>query len=227
MNRHNAILIVVTNHEALPGGHKTGLWLEEYAVPAGIFKQAGMKITIASLKGGAAPIDPRSLPEKTDDPSTREALEELKHTVLLSEVNLAEYDAVFFPGGHGTMFDLPEAREIGKTIAEFDATERVVGAVCHGPAAFVGATRRDGSPVIKGKRLTGFTNDEERSVELDKVMPFLLQSRLEELGARFVTSPNWNDNVVVDGNLITGQNPQSSASTANALLEAINKSQAA
>jgi len=227
MTKRNAILIVVTGHEALPGGHKTGLWLEEYAVPADIFRQAGMHITVASIKGGPTPIDPRSMPENTDEPATRQALEELRHTVKLSEVTLADYAAVFFPGGHGTMFDLPDSALIGRTVAEFVDSGRVVGAVCHGPSALVGARKRDGSPLIRGKKLTGFTNEEEQAVELDKAMPFLLQTKLEELGAEFIGSPNWSDNVVVDGNLITGQNPQSSASTASALLNAIRKSQAA
>ncbi len=221
MNKHKAILIVVTSHEKMTDEHKTGIWFEEYAVPAGIFKQAGNKITVASVTGGAAPIDPRSMPENTDDELTRQALAELKQTVILRDVRLSDYDAVFFPGGHGTMYDLPNSAEVSKTIGEFLESGRAVGAVCHGPAAFVGATYSDGTPVVKGRKLTSFTNDEEHAAELDEVVPFLLQSRLAELGAEFVTSPNWNDNVVVDGKLITGQNPQSSASAAKALLQAM------
>lgn len=221
MTRRNAILIVVTSHEKMTKDHKTGIWFEEYAVPAGIFKQAGNRITVASIKGGVAPIDPRSLPTNTDDALTQQALDELKHTAVLSEVNLSDYDAVFFPGGHGTMYDLPTSAAVSKTISEFVESGRVVAAVCHGPAAFVGARYSDGTPIVKGRKLTCFTNAEERAVELDSVVPFLLQSRLDELGAEFVTSPDWNDNVVVDGKLITGQNPQSSASTAKALLRAM------
>jgi putative intracellular protease/amidase len=221
MNKHNSILIVVTSHEKMTDEHKTGIWFEEYAIPASIFKQAGKKITVASIKGGEAPIDPRSMPTNTDDELTRQALDELKHTAVLSEVKLADFDAVFFPGGHGTMYDLPTSTDVSKTIAEFIETGRVVGAVCHGPAAFVGAMFSDGTPVVKGRKLTSFTNDEERAAELDNIVPFLLQSKLDELGAEFVTSPNWNDNVVVDGKLITGQNPQSSASTAKALMDAV------
>lgn len=221
MNKHNAILIVVTGHEKMTDAHKTGIWFEEYAVPAGIFKQAGNKITVASVSGGAAPIDPRSMPENTDDALTQQALAELKNTAVLRDVKLSDYDAVFFPGGHGTMYDLPTSAEVSKTIGEFLESGRAVGAVCHGPAAFVGATYSDGTPIVKGRKLTSFTNEEEHAVELDEVVPFLLQTRLTELGAEFVTSPNWHDHVVVDGKLITGQNPQSSGSAAKALLQAV------
>lgn len=221
MLKHKSILMVVTSHEKMTDEHKTGLWFEEFAIPAGIFIKAGNRVTVASVKGGAAPIDPRSMPENSDDRDIQEALDALKHTRVLADIDLAEFDAVFFPGGHGTMYDLPVASEVGKTIGEFMESGRAVGAVCHGPAAFVGATLSDGTSAIKGRKLTGFTNDEEQAVELAEVMPFLLQSKLSELGAEFVTSPNWQDNVVVDGKLVTGQNPQSSGSAARALLQAI------
>lgn len=221
MKQHNSILVVVTSHADMPNKHKTGIWFEEYAIPANIFKRGGKKITVASITGGPAPIDPRSMPANTDDKSTQQALNDLKQTEVLKNVDLANYDAVFFPGGHGTMFDLPSSSDVGNTIAEFIETGRIVGAVCHGPAALVGAMFSDGTPVVKGRKLTSFTNDEEKAAELDSVVPFLLQSKLDELGAEFVTSPNWSDNVVIDGKLITGQNPQSSASTAKALMNAL------
>ena len=220
MNTHKAILVVVTGHGQLPNQHQTGLWFEEYAVPVSLFRANGNRVTVASIHGGEAPIDPGSLPEQPDA-DARAALDDLQHTRPLSEVNLAEFDAVFFPGGHGTMFDLPASDQVSQTIVTFLESGRVVGAVCHGPAALVGARYRDGTPVVKGKKLTSFTNEEERAAELDEVVPFLLQSRLHELGAEFVPSPNWQDNVVVDGKLITGQNPQSSASTAKAILQAV------
>lgn len=220
MSKHKAILVVVTGHSLLPNQHQTGIWFEEYAVPVALFKAGGNTVTVASIHGGVAPIDPRSLSEHPDEDANA-ALDELQHTVPLKDVNLADYDAVFFPGGHGTMFDLPDSQQVSETIVKFLETDRVVGAVCHGPAALIGARFRDGTPVVMGKKITSFTNEEERAAELDQVMPFLLQSRLGELGAEFETSPNWNDHVVVDGNLITGQNPQSSASTANAVLQAI------
>jgi len=220
MKTHNAILLVVTGHDQLPNQDQTGLWFEEYAIPARLFKDHGKTVAVASLQGGAAPIDPRSLPEQTDA-ATAAALNELQHTLPLKEVHADQYDAVFFPGGHGTMFDLPHSQELNRMIVNFLETGRVVAAVCHGPAALTNACFRDGSPVVKGRRLTSFTDEEERVAQLDSAMPFLLQSKLLELGAKFVPSPNWHDHVVVDGNLITGQNPQSSASTAQAVLTAM------
>jgi len=220
MNNQNAILIIVTGHSQLPDQHPTGIWLEEYAVPAAMFRANGYTVSVASITGGAAPVDPRSLPDHPDA-DTRAALTELQHTRPLSDVDVAEFTAVFFPGGHGTMFDLPDSHQVSQTIVNFLESGRVVGAVCHGPAALVGASFGDGTPVVKGRKLTSFTDAEERAAQLDTVMPFLLQSRLCELGAEFETRPNWQDHVVVDGKLITGQNPQSSASTARAMLAAI------
>lgn len=221
MSKQNSILVIVTSQKEMPNTHATGLWFEEYAVPVSLFRKNGMQVTVASLAGGQVPIDPKSLPENPQSKDILLALEDLKSARRLSDVKLENFDALFFPGGHGTMFDLPSSAHIGKTIVEFIETDRVVGAVCHGPAAFVGATFRDGTSVVKGRKLTGFTNEEECAVELDSVMPFLLQSKLTELGAEFIATPNWSDNVIVDGKLITGQNPQSSASTAKAMLEVI------
>ena len=219
MNKHNAILVIVTSHAQLPNQEQTGLWFEEYATPASLFIRQGKTVTTASLSGGAVPIDPRSLPKQVDDAATQSALAELQHTTPLRDVNLANYDAVFFPGGHGTMFDFPDSAEVGHATVTFLESGRVVGAVCHGPAALVSARYQDGTPVVKGRKLTSFSNEEESAAQLDTLVPFLLQTRLAELGAEFVTSPNWSDHVIVDGKLITGQNPQSSASTATAMLQ--------
>jgi putative intracellular protease/amidase len=221
MNKQNAILVVVTSHDRLPNQEQTGLWFEEYATPSILFKRNGYTITVASLLGGAAPIDPRSLPPQRNDAEVQFALHELQHTTPLHAINPADYAAVFFPGGHGTMFDLADSAAIGQTILSFMESGRVVAAVCHGPAALVGARYRDGTPVVKGRKLTSFTNEEESAAQLDKWMPFPLQSRLRELGAEFVPSPNWNDHVIIDGKLITGQNPQSSASIAAAMLQVL------
>jgi putative intracellular protease/amidase len=220
MSTQNAILIVVTGHEQLSNQHQTGIWFEEYAVPVALFKAQGKSVTVSSIQGGPAPVDPQSLP-KQPDADAAIALRELQYTLPLHDVSAGDYDAVFFPGGHGTMFDLPDSQLVGQTIVNFLETGRVVGAVCHGPAALVGARFHDGTPVVSGRKLTSFTDEEERAVQLDAVMPFLLQSKLIALGAEFIPSPNWHDHVVVDGKLITGQNPQSSASTANAILEAL------
>jgi len=221
MEKQKSILIVVTNHSDLPNGHATGLWLEEYATPASLFRQQNIAITVVSLHGGKVPVDPRSLANNESDPDQQAALKELSSTKKLSDIDLSAFDALFFPGGHGVMFDLAQSPNVGKAIMEFVQSDRVVAAVCHGPAALVSAYYPDGRPLVSGRKVAAFTNEEEIAAELDQQMPFLLQSKLEELGARYQNSAAWSDHVVVDGKLITGQNPQSSASIAKALLHAI------
>ena len=218
MKKSNATLIVVTSHDHISPSHPTGLWFEEFSLPVKIFRDAGIPLTVASLQGGLAPIDPKSQPENDADMHTRFALEMLQDTKVLNKLDFDEYAGVFFPGGHGTMFDLADNELVGALVAHFIESGKVVAAVCHGPAALVNAKLRDGTAAVNGRRLTAFTNAEERDAELDRLMPFLLQTRLQDLGADFVASANWGDNVVVDANLITGQNPQSSASTARATL---------
>jgi putative intracellular protease/amidase len=137
-------------------------------------------------------------------------------------VNVDDFDAVFLPGGHGTMFDLPENVTLQQVLADMASADKVIGAVCHGPAGFVGVRLTDGTPLVAGRTITAFTNSEERAVELDQVMPFLLETRLRELGGRFVVGPNWADHVERDGRLITGQNPQSSGSVAQAIIDVLN-----
>jgi putative intracellular protease/amidase len=212
------ILLVVTSHDRINNEKVTGLWLEEFAIPYELFKQKGYTVTVASPQGGRAPIDPRSLPTDNEVAKFEEAQRILENTLPVNTVDVTDYDAIFLPGGHGTMFDLP-VPQIGQLIGQFADSGKVVAAVCHGPAGLVAATRADGQPVVKGHRLTGFTNDEERAAELDKDMPFLLESKLRELGATFVASPMWSDHVEIDGFLVTGQNPQSSAGTARAVIQ--------
>jgi putative intracellular protease/amidase len=199
-----SILMVVTSHGEMDDGDATGLWLEEFAIPHTMFSYAGYTVTVASPLGGKTPVDPRSLSE--DDAFDEHSLLALEDTVRLANVNLDAYDAVFFPGGHGTMFDLPENDSVHVTVAHFVAKDQPAAFVCHGPAALVGATLPD---------------DEERAVELDEAMPFLLETRLRELGAKFAGIDNFQEHVVVDGNLITGQNPASSEQAARALLDAL------
>jgi len=215
------ILIVVTSHGEMPNGHKTGLWLEEYAVPYDEFAGAGFDLTTASPKGGEAPIDPRSFDDKLATTTFARALAEVKRTIPLADVDPATFDAIFFPGGHGPMFDLATDARVKQLLRHFVESGKVYAAVCHGPAAFVGAKNKADQFIVAGKRLTSFTDEEEREVGLDKVVPFLLEDRLREEGARFEAAPKWSDHVVVDGHLITGQNPQSSASTARAVIAAL------
>ena len=210
--------MVVTSHNAIDATHPTGLWFEEFAVPYKALQEHGFTITVASPLGGNAPIDPRSEDAAQNEASIRDVLQ---HTHKLTEVNAANFDAIFIPGGHGTMFDLPEDTTLQALLKTFADTGKIIASVCHGPASLVGVRLADGTPLVAGKRLTAFTDDEERAAQLDTRMPFLLESRLRELGGVFIEKPNWSDHVERDGNLITGQNPQSSASVAQALIEAL------
>lgn len=214
------ILMVVTNHDRIDDEHPTGLWLEEYAIPRRVFRDAGFEVVTASPKGGKAPVDPRSTEEGEPD---REALAELENTTMLLESGDAgEYDAIFIPGGHGTMFDLATSQALKTLLSEFDAQNKIIAAVCHGPAAFVDAIRAgEAETLVQGRRITAFTDAEERAVKLDSLMPFLLASKLREQGATVVENADWSDHVEVDGTWITGQNPQSSQSTARAVVGAL------
>ncbi|WP_443191762.1 type 1 glutamine amidotransferase domain-containing protein [Pseudomonas indica] len=220
MSRH--VLIVVTSADRMPNGEATGLWLEEFAVPYHVFKEAGYRITVASPKGGETPIDPRSRDELQDHPEWTEVAEMLRHTGMLdSRLKAADFDAIFLPGGHGTMFDLPGHPELGRLLAEFDEQGKVWAAVCHGPAGFVGPKRADDLPLVEGREMTAFTDSEEHAVGLEKAVPFLLESTLRELGAIMKTAPDFSAYAIRDRNLITGQNPPSSAKTAQLVVEAL------
>ena len=219
MTTTKRILIVVTSHNAIDANHPTGLWFEEFATPYAEFLSQGFDVTVASPRGGAVPIDPRSEPNPEEAEQTAQARSALQQTRTLSEVQASNFDAIFLPGGHGTMFDLPENTALQQLLGDFASQDKVVAAVCHGPAGLVGARLANGTPLVAGKRLTAFTNNEERAAELDQAMPFLLESRLRELGGDFVERPNWSDHVERDGKLITGQNPQSSGSVAKAVIE--------
>jgi putative intracellular protease/amidase len=215
------ILMVVTSHDHIDATHPTGLWFEEFATPYNEFAARDFEITVASPHGGPTPIDPSSEPKPEEAEQTQQAREALRDTLALSEVRASDFDAIFFPGGHGPMFDLPGNTTLHQLLGDFASTDKVIAAVCHGPAGLVGARLADGTPLVAGKTITGFTNDEEHTVGLDKLVPFLLESRLRELGGRFVVQPNWSDHVEQDGKLITGQNPQSSRSIARAVIEAL------
>lgn len=219
------ILMVLTSHDKLGNtGKPTGFWLEEFAAPYYVFKDAGVEVTLASPKGGQPPIDPKS-----DDPGNQtEAMTRFKkdpaaqkvlaNTVKLSGVKADGFDAVFYPGGHGPMWDLVNDRNSIALIEDFYNSGRPVAAVCHAPAVLNKVTYQ-GQPIVRGKRVTGFTNSEEEAVHLTKVVPFLVEDELKRLGGLFEKRDDWVDFTIVDGRLITGQNPASSGSAARKLLK--------
>ncbi|VWB37261.1 dimethylallyltransferase [Burkholderia lata] len=218
------ILMVLTSHDQLGNtGRKTGFWLEEFAAPYYVFKDAGAEITLASPKGGQPPIDPKS-----DEPGNQtESMERFKkdpaaqkvlaNTVKLADIRAEDYDTVFYPGGHGPMWDLVNDTDSIRLIERIYGAGKPVAAVCHAPAV-LSKTTFQGEPIVKGKRVTGFTNSEEEAVQLTKVVPFLVEDELKRLGGLYEKKEDWADFVLTDGHLITGQNPASSGSAAKALL---------
>ncbi|KER68456.1 dimethylallyltransferase [Burkholderia cepacia] len=218
------ILMVLTSHDQLGNtGRKTGFWLEEFAAPYYVFKDAGAEITLASPKGGQPPIDPKS-----DEPGNQTASMErfkkdpaaqkvLANTVKLADIRADDYDTVFYPGGHGPMWDLVNDADSIRLIERIYGAGKPVAAVCHAPAVLTKTTFQ-GQPIVKGKRVTGFTNTEEEAVQLTKVVPFLVEDELKRLGGLYEKKGDWADFVLTDGHLITGQNPASSGSAAKALL---------
>ena len=208
------ILIVLTSHDQLGDtGKKTGFWLEEFAAPYYVLKDAGAAITLASPKGGQPPLDPKSdLPENLTEftkrfRSDKVAQADLAKTKKLADVSAKDFDAVFYPGGHGPMWNMPDNATSIALIEAFVKANKPVAAVCHAPAAFVNVRGKDGEYLVKGKRVTGFTNAEEQAVGLSAVVPFRLEDRLKERGAVYSNGVNWTPDVQVDGKLMSGQNP--------------------
>ncbi|NBD23004.1 type 1 glutamine amidotransferase domain-containing protein [Paenibacillus glycinis] len=211
------ILMVLTSADRMSDTEQTGLWLSEFAEPFAAFSKQGCEVTIASILGGRVPVDHRSLNGAPQD--VLDAAVHLQHTVKLDNVDdSGSFDAVFIPGGHGCMFDMPDHELLQSIIRAFYESGRVVAAVCHGPAALVGARLSDGTPLVGGKTIATFTDEEERETTLDRYMPFLLETKLRQLGANIVLTPNWTTNVQVDGHLITGQNPQSAQRAAEEVI---------
>jgi putative intracellular protease/amidase len=220
------ILIVVTNHGELGDtGVPTGYFLSEVAHPWHVFTEAGHTVEFASPTGGFAPMDPKSF--DLEDPVNKalwhnlKAVEALVHTRALGELDLSDYAAVFFAGGHGTMWDFPDSPAVQKAVATFIESDRPVAAVCHGPAALVNVTLSNGKPLLEGRTVNGFTDEEEAKVNLTDVVPFLLESRMRAAGATFTEAAPFQQHVAVDGFLITGQNPASATATAEAVVKAI------
>jgi len=228
MNTPMNMLMVITSHDRLGNtGKKTGFWLDEFAAPYYVFKDAGATITLASPKGGQPPLDPTSdLPENLTESTKRfrsdtAAQVELAATTKLAEVSAVDFDAVFYPGGHGPMWEMPDHAISMALIEAFVQTDKPIAAVCHAPAALINVRGKDGRYLVSGKRVTGFTNAEEVAVHLNHIVPFSLEDRLKERGGIYSHGTNWASHVQVDGNLVTGQNPASSAPAAQALLALI------
>ena len=222
------ILMVLTSHDELGNtGRKTGFWLEELAAPYYLFKDAGADITLASPKGGQPPLDPKSNEPGFQTAETRRfesdpvAQAQLAATVRLDDLTQADFDTVFYPGGHGPLWDLAENKHSIGLIEAFLAAGKPVALVCHAPGVLRHVKTPAGRPLVEGKRVTGFTNTEEEAVHLTKVVPFLVEDELKKLGGVYSKGPDWGSYVLQDGLLITGQNPGSSTAAAQALTDAL------
>ncbi|WP_415762491.1 type 1 glutamine amidotransferase domain-containing protein [Pseudomonas sp. CP4] len=220
------ILMVLTSHDQLGNtGKKTGFWLEEFAAPYYAFKDAGAEVTLVSPAGGQPPLDPKSdepsaQTAETDrfraDPAAQQAL---ATTGRLADVKAEDFDAVFYPGGHGPLWDLAEDKASIALIEAFDRANKPHGFVCHAPGVLLHVVRADDQPIVKGRDVTGFTNAEEAAVGLTDVVPFLIEDEFQRLGGRYSKVADWQVHVVADGQLVTGQNPASSAAVAEKLLK--------
>lgn len=222
------VLIVLTSHDTLGDtGRKTGFWLEELAAPYYVFEDAGYEITLASPKGGQPPLDPKSAEPDSQTDATRrfdadaKAKDALANTVKLAEVAEEDFDTIFYPGGHGPLWDLAESKESIGLIESFIAADKPVALVCHAPGVLRHVTTGEGRPLVEGRKVTGFTNSEEAAVGLTDVVPFLVEDELKAKGGTYSNGPDWGSHVVQDGLLITGQNPASSTAAAERLIEAL------
>ena len=219
------VLFVLTSHDRLGDtGHKTGFWLEEFAAPYYVFQDAGAEITLASPAGGQPPLDPKSdAPEAQTAATERfrsdpQAQAALAATTPLARINAGDFDAVFYPGGHGPLWDLANDAASIALLETFDRAGKPLGLVCHAPGALIKVRAANGQPIVSGRRVTGFTNSEEAAVGLSAVVPFLIEDEFTRLGGHFEKGPDWQVHVVTDGRLVTGQNPASSEAVAHALL---------
>jgi len=220
------ILMVLTSHDQLGNtGLKTGFWLEEFAAPYYAFKDSGAEIVLASPAGGQPPLDPKSdAPDSQTEATHRfkadeNAQQALAQTIKLASVKAADFDTVFYPGGHGPMWDLAESKDSIAVIEAFERAGKPIGFVCHAPGVLRHVKAANGDPLIKGRRVTGFSNSEEAAVQLTTVVPFLIEDEFTALGAHYEKGPDWHPFVIADGRLVTGQNPGSSVGVAQALLQ--------
>jgi putative intracellular protease/amidase len=222
------VLIVLTSHSDLgTTGEKTGFWIEEFAAPYYVLADAGAELTIASPQGGQPPVDPKSELTDAQTPATErfysdnEVIDKVAHSLRLSEVNQKDYEAVFYPGGHGPLWDLTNDEHSIHLIEDFWNHQKPIAFVCHAPAALMKVKAENGDPLVKDKEVTGFSDTEEEAVNLTKIVPFLLEDELKKLGAKYSKGDNWISYVKRDGLLITGQNPASSAEAARLLLSTL------
>lgn len=223
--------MVMTSHDRLgETGQPTGVWLEELAAPYYVFQQAGYDVVMASPQGGPPPLDPKSLETAALTDAARRFLEDpqaqslFRSTLPLSEVRSHQAQALFFPGGHGPLWDLAEDPDCRRLVETFAQERKPIGAVCHGPAVLRRAQTPDGSPLVAGRELTGFSNSEEEAVGLTRVVPFALEDELVRLGARYSRGEDWQAYMVMDGRLVTGQNPASSEGCAEGIVELLKSS---
>jgi putative intracellular protease/amidase len=224
------IVMVLTSHSELGNtGKKTGFWIEEFAAPYYVFVDAGAEITIASPLGGQPPVDPKSEEAQAQTNATKrfyadmDAIEKVAHTIKLSDVKQDDYDAIFYPGGHGPLWDLTNDANSIKLIEDFWNNNKPIGAVCHAPSVLLHAQEKNGDPFVKNKNVTGFTNSEEEAVQLTEIVPFLLEDELKKNGAGYTKKADWESYVVKDGLLVTGQNPASSEAVAKEMIKVLDK----
>lgn len=223
MTNANRVLFVLTSHGQKGDRGKTGYYLSEVTHPLAALEQAGIPVDFASIKGGEPPVDGLDLDDPVNERYWNDGAfrKSVANTPTIDDVDVSSYDVIFFPGGHGTMWDLPNSSAVGAAIRSIYERGGIVAAVCHGPAALANAKLSDGSYLVAGKKVAAFTDDEEKAVGLDKIVPFLLASTLKDRGALHQATANWSPKVVVDGRLITGQNPQSATGVGEAMRDAI------
>ncbi len=228
VSKKRILMIVTSNSKMGNSGKETGIWAEELAIPYYIFMDAGIEVVIASPQGGLVPYDPESIKAKGKNEAPVErfnsdpvAQQKVTHTFVASTVDASSFDAIFFPGGHGAMWDLPSDAGVTHAVEAAFASNKIIAAVCHGPAGLMSAKRPDGKSILSGKQISGFTNDEETEVKLISVVPFTLENRVRELGGTFKKAPNWQAFAVRDEQLITGQNPNSASLVAEHVIAAL------
>jgi len=219
----NILVVTTSNAQFGPEGHPTGVWLEEFTVPYMALLASGAQLVVASPKGGAMPIDPRTLPNDQQKIDWAPALAAAENTLLLQEMRSQDFAAIFIPGGHGPMFDLPEDLDLQRLLTEFHTDGKIIAAVCHGPCGLVHARRADGEYLVRGVTLTSYTYAEEVAAKLDQSVPFILEERLRERGANFIPRENRANHVERDGQFITGQNPFSSQALAQAMVATLQR----